>query len=111
MKAEKPPGPPPFEHPLADRFETASGTLSGYQFSLSLSNICAFQDRLFLVVFGSNLNDPQSLAAAAQSAQIGAAAAAAGKRPSALPGNRSGKWTELGRSEVSGDAVCLFQPQ
>lgn len=57
MKPEKkPPGPPPFEDPTARRYEIfteSANALSGLQFSLKLSNICTYHDRLVVVVYGS----------------------------------------------------------
>jgi hypothetical protein len=99
MKPEKPHGPPPFEYPQVNRFETSQGSLSGLQISLLLSNICAYQDRLFAVIFGSHMQEQNALAQAVQSVQSNSSAATT-KRPSPLPGNSSGRWTELGRTEV-----------
>jgi len=53
MKPEKPPGPPPFSSPVATKFESGAGSLSGLQISLRLCNVCAYQDRIFVVVFGN----------------------------------------------------------
>lgn len=57
MKPDKKPyGPPPFEDPTAKRYEIiadSSQALSGLQFSLKLSNICTYHDRLIVVVYGS----------------------------------------------------------
>jgi hypothetical protein len=57
MKPDKKPyGPPPFEDPTARRYEVfmdSAHALSGLQFSLKLSNICTYHDRLVLVVYGS----------------------------------------------------------
>lgn len=122
---KKPPGPPPFEHFLVNNFESPQGALMGLQFSLRLSNICTYQDRLFIVIFGSNLNEKsnETLAQAAQAASGSGSASpstpassstattastsgntpaggtASAKRGSAV-GPTFGRWTQLGRTEV-----------
>ncbi len=116
---KKPPGPPPFEHFQATSFESPQGALLGLQFSLRLCNICTYQDRLFIVIFGSNLNEKsnETLAQAVQTATGNGTSGAgnpasvstvptttqnpatpASKRGSTAP--TTGRWTQLGRTEV-----------
>lgn len=68
MKPEKkPPGPPPFEETTARRYEVfldSAHALSGLQFSLKLSNICMYHDRLVVVVYGSVPYSSSDVAAA-----------------------------------------------
>ncbi len=90
MKPEKPYGPPPFETFDASKFETAQGAVSGLQISLRLCNICTYQDKLFVVVFGSNSPDSQSLTSSSS------------KKAPSTPGqgSSSARWIQLCRTEV-----------
>lgn len=117
MKVEKPPGPPPFDSYDANKFETAQGAISGVQISLQLCNICTYQDRLFVVIFGSNSQEKPLDAAAMQNLQssgkkapatpasssAGASTGATGSTTAggaAGPSQSSAKWIQLCRTEV-----------
>eukprot|EP01038_Epipyxis_sp_PR26KG_P012151 gene12151-16271_t len=60
MKIDKPYGPPPFETPTVDKFQTSKGALSGLQISLRMCNVCGYQDRIFVVLFGRVSIDSKS---------------------------------------------------
>jgi hypothetical protein len=124
MKPEKPSGPPPFESPTAAKFES-NGALRGLQISLKLCNVCAFQDRIFVVLFGNMPPDAAAGAAAANaaanvadaalSAMQTAAAAIGGSSSSAVShhnpdiqtvfGSTGSKWTQISCTEV---CKCFF---
>jgi hypothetical protein len=122
MKPDKPHGPPPFEYPTVDRFELtennsssmtsdAEQALTGLQLSLRLCNVCGYQDKLFVVIFGSGPLDNSSVISssaggvsttekAQQSGTLGGAALAAADNG----GVASSRWIPLSRTEV---CVCL----
>lgn len=98
LKAEKPYGPPPFDKPTIDRHETSQLGLAGLQISLRLCNICGFQDRLFVVIFGSlqPLSAPVD-AISTPTTPSTPSSAKGQKTPSTGTGN---KWEQLCRTEL-----------
>jgi hypothetical protein len=113
MKTDKPYDTPPFEFFTADRYEVRKllfafhpltlsyqffcsqapgATLSGLQISLKLSNICTYQDRIFVVVFGSKQTTSVDHASTKRSSAGGPGSFVA------LP--NSYRWHELFRTEI-----------
>ena len=128
MKAEKPPGPPPFASPTAIKFEvriiwythynisgynyfdhtciasiffdpgqTPDGALRGLQVSLRLCNVCAFQDKIFVVLFG---NLPPSATAPVHTNALITPPGAGGGEVHTIFGSTGSKWTQISRTEV-----------
>eukprot|EP00601_Ochromonadales_sp_CCMP2298_P001116 CAMPEP_0173193340 /NCGR_PEP_ID=MMETSP1141-20130122/13905_1 /TAXON_ID=483371 /ORGANISM="non described non described, Strain CCMP2298" /LENGTH=601 /DNA_ID=CAMNT_0014117667 /DNA_START=69 /DNA_END=1871 /DNA_ORIENTATION=- len=82
MKQEKQPGPAPFQEPTASNY-LAGDALSGLQVSVRLCNVCAYQDKIFVVLFA---NTPKP---AEEEEEAGAGTLAGGS-----------KWTQLARTEL-----------
>jgi hypothetical protein len=99
MKPDKPYSAPPFQFLTADRYETSQGALSGLQISLKLSNVCTYQDRIFVVVFASSPNS------GADSILHSTSPLPTAKRATTTGGllpatNSSHRWLEICRTEV-----------
>ena len=91
-------------------FQSPDGAIQGLQISLKLCNVCAYQDRIFVVLFG---NMPAAAAAASSSGT-------APPPPPAVSGTVSGahdiqtvfgstgsKWTQISRTEVAA-RYCIY---
>lgn len=111
LKPEKAYGLPPFDKTTVRDYETPQAALTGLQISLRLCNICGFQDRIFVVVFGSV--QPMS---GTPDAMLSNTNAVGGKRLATSPtssatganspgsasalGTGPGKWEQLCRTEL-----------
>eukprot|EP00599_Poterioochromonas_sp_BG-1_P008165 CAMPEP_0173134596 /NCGR_PEP_ID=MMETSP1105-20130129/1387_1 /TAXON_ID=2985 /ORGANISM="Ochromonas sp., Strain BG-1" /LENGTH=1267 /DNA_ID=CAMNT_0014046427 /DNA_START=161 /DNA_END=3965 /DNA_ORIENTATION=- len=104
LKPEKPAGPPPFDHVTAERYETSQGALAGLQISL----VCTYQDRIFVVIFGSASN---SLTADGPPSLLTTTSSVPGQTPTRekrLTNNNilntltggSNRWVQICRTEV-----------
>jgi hypothetical protein len=100
MKPDKPYGPPPFQNVGADRYETSQGALAGLQISLKLSNVCTYQDKIFVVIFGSTASGAENIGNMLMGSPVGVAV----KRPTnpgtPVPTSNTQRWSVICRTEV-----------
>eukprot|EP00981_Chlorochromonas_danica_P003688 scaffold681_cov173-Ochromonas_danica.AAC.51 len=111
LKQEKPYGPPPFDAATAERYQVGDDRLGALQISLRLCNICGFQDRLFVVVFGSH----QSMSALQElsSPQNTTSTPTASKKTvgSAGPGAPGGGLSQTHQSASRWEPLCRTELQ